>query len=761
MHRVTYRLLSLGLATAMVTSGLAVTTAVVVGSSVAPVQAADAPWTLPTVPPKCTQTQINSGNVASCVVLASSSLPESYGWPTPPFPEAVPATVIPWVDLAKGASGMVVTRVQTALNANGAAIEVDGQFGTLTENAVKAFQTGRSLPVTGVVNQATADALGVQNTTFSFPPPGWNWLGWGYNGSSALAPWEAQLQANPTAVGSVKKGQFKTMAAAMPLFMGFLAEVQARGYLIQGGTGAYVYRCTASTRKDCSGLTRAALSNHAYGLATDINTVQNPMKTYYGINGATACQTPMQTDMPQWMIQVAEKWGLYWGGYGWSSGCSSPSQVKSSASRDPMHFEFNGTPAQAAAILRYNVGGGACFDVASTTGVVTEQCLGLGEVPAAGTRVVVTTGAPAGATAALVNITTTSAANGGYITAEGCGAASGVRAWSNGNTRAGRATASAAVVPLDAQGRFCIYQSSTMHTIVDVQGFFSPSAAAPNGNRFTPVSTQRSVDTRTQPYCSPDGNCAPAPGPVPAGVEIVSTSDAPVDAVATLANLTAVAPVANGYITADSCAGLVPGPQTRSNINFAAGDVVSNLSVVPSSSSDQGVQFCTWGSAGLQEVVDVQGYFAPAAEGGLGLTVATPSRVVDTRQCWTDPLTEVERCNQRTAATTIMRIAAPAGAEAVWVNITTVQALANGYATAGACSDMAPGPQATSNVNAVVGAAVANTAVVPVDDDGTFCIYVSSAMHIVVDLAGTFAAGGDLRFTPVTPVRVHDTRQPA
>ena len=120
MHRVTYRLLSLGLATAMVTSGLAVTTAVVVGSSVAPVQAADAPWTLPTVPPKCTQTQINSGNVASCVVLASSSLPESYGWPTPPFPEAVPATVIPWVDLAKGASGMVVTRVQTALNAHGA-----------------------------------------------------------------------------------------------------------------------------------------------------------------------------------------------------------------------------------------------------------------------------------------------------------------------------------------------------------------------------------------------------------------------------------------------------------------------------------------------------------------------------------------------------------------------------------------------------------------------------------------------------------------
>ncbi|MBK9969748.1 MAG: M15 family metallopeptidase [Acidimicrobiaceae bacterium] len=109
----------------------------------------------------------------------------------------------------------------------------------------------------------------------------------------------------------------------------------------------YVFRCTASTRKDCAGLTRSSLSNHAYGLALDFNTAKNPLKTYYGVNGASACQTPMLTDVPQWVVQVAEKWGLYWGGYGWSSGCSSPSQVKSSASRDPMHFEFNGTVAQA------------------------------------------------------------------------------------------------------------------------------------------------------------------------------------------------------------------------------------------------------------------------------------------------------------------------------------------------------------------------------------------------------------------------------
>ena len=37
---------------------------------------------------------------------------------------------------------------------------IDGIFGSLTETAVRAFQTARSLLVDGVVDQATRDALG-------------------------------------------------------------------------------------------------------------------------------------------------------------------------------------------------------------------------------------------------------------------------------------------------------------------------------------------------------------------------------------------------------------------------------------------------------------------------------------------------------------------------------------------------------------------------------------------------------------------------
>ena len=754
MQKVTDNLLGLGVALAMAIS--ATTTTMVVGSAASPVSAAEAAWTLPTVPPKCTTTQVTSGNVAGCVITIGSSLPEARGWPEPPFPEATPGTVIAWVDLAKGSSGPVVVQVQEALNAAGATLEADGQFGALTEAAVKEFQTRNGLATTGIVDQTLAGLLGVQNTTFDFPPPGWTWLGWGYNGSAALATWETQMAANTKAIGSVKVGGLRTMPDALPLFEGFLAEIQARGYSIVGGAGAYVFRCTASSRKDCNGLGRNSLSNHAYGLATDINTTQNPMKTYYGTNGNTACQTPMQTDMPQWVVQTAEKWGLYWGGYGWSSGCSSPSQVKTSASRDPMHFEFNGTPEQAQAILRFNLDSD-CFQVANSSGLITNKCLQANEVPQAGTRVVVDTDAPAGATAALVNITIVDATTSAYVTAEGCGAMSGSRQWSNGNTRPGRNTAASAIVPIDSEGRFCIYQSGSLHTIVDVQGFYAPASAAPNGNLLTLATPQRTVDTRVTSYCLPDGSCG-SPGPVPAGTEIVSTATAPVTVTAAVANITVVSPTSPGYVTADSCAGLTPGTQTRSNVNFAAGDVVANLAVVPAITTAQGAQFCTYSPAKLHEVIDVQGFFNPAAQGGLGFNLQTPSRLVDTRQCWTDPVTGAQRCGSINSARSVIRVKAPAGASAVMVNLTTVDAKSSGYATAGACSTIATTSLATSNVNAVVGAAVANTALVQVDPDGMFCVYLSSSMHAIVDLLGTYSPSGNLRFVPVTPVRVLDTR---
>jgi peptidoglycan hydrolase-like protein with peptidoglycan-binding domain len=76
-------------------------------------------------------------------------------------PSAVaPATV---VGLATGASGDAVRVLQQALIANGIAVHggADGVFGAATAAAVSAFQQAKGLPATGVVDDATAAALGL------------------------------------------------------------------------------------------------------------------------------------------------------------------------------------------------------------------------------------------------------------------------------------------------------------------------------------------------------------------------------------------------------------------------------------------------------------------------------------------------------------------------------------------------------------------------------------------------------------------------
>ncbi|MFO1065923.1 MAG: serine hydrolase [Pirellulales bacterium] len=65
--------------------------------------------------------------------------------------------------LANGSTGDLVEALQRTLNARSPAkpnLSVDGDFGSGTEKAVREFQKAKELPVTGIVDRATWDALG-------------------------------------------------------------------------------------------------------------------------------------------------------------------------------------------------------------------------------------------------------------------------------------------------------------------------------------------------------------------------------------------------------------------------------------------------------------------------------------------------------------------------------------------------------------------------------------------------------------------------
>ena len=67
--------------------------------------------------------------------------------------ESFPSTI------RRGSKGDAVKRLQGLLNANGAELVVDGDFGRLTEAAVKAYQSSKGLEADGVVGKITCGVL--------------------------------------------------------------------------------------------------------------------------------------------------------------------------------------------------------------------------------------------------------------------------------------------------------------------------------------------------------------------------------------------------------------------------------------------------------------------------------------------------------------------------------------------------------------------------------------------------------------------------
>lgn len=135
---------------------------------------------------------------------------------------------------------------------------------------------------------------------------------------------------------------------------------------------------------------------------------------------------------------------------------------------------------------------------------------------------------------------------------------------------------------------------------------------------------------------------------------------------------------------------------------------------------------------------------SPTAYGLVGML---PTRLVDTRSA--SPLVPSVPLTVPVAGVA----GVGAGANAAVLNVTVTGSRQDGFVTASPCG----AAQGTSNLNFSARQTIANLAVVGLGAGGAVCISSSVEAHVIVDITGYVATGGQL-YTPVTPTRVLDTR---
>jgi LPXTG-site transpeptidase (sortase) family protein len=361
---------------------------------------------------------------------------------------------------------------------------------------------------------------------------------------------------------------------------------------------------------------------------------------------------------------------------------------------------------------------------------------GAGKVSAGSTLSVVvagTGGVPSGATAVVLNVTATGTNGGGYVSVFPVGVATPTVSNLNAD-QAGQTLANLVTVPVGSGGKVNVFSSVGTHLIADVFGYYEAAKSAKEG-RFVPLAPTRAYDSRGRSRLAANGT-----------LRVPLAKWVPGDAVAVVLNVTVDQPSDRGFITA--WAGGTPQPGT-SNLNIDYPDqTVANQVIVPVTAAGVDV----YSSAATDVIVDLAGYFSgpSSALASTGLFVPiSPERLLDTRGDGVlNPLGNGVRPlpGWTVEMPVIGRAAIPAGASAVAMNTTLVDAGRPGYITVYPAG--VPLPNA-SNVNAMRrGHTIANHVVVPITSRGA-ALFSFGGGHMLADVSGYFT--GDPTRVEVAP----------
>lgn len=322
--------------------------------------------------------------------------------------------------------------------------------------------------------------------------------------------------------------------------------------------------------------------------------------------------------------------------------------------------------------------------------------------------------APADATAVVVNVTSVLPAINGYLTAYPCGAQRPLA--SIVPSVGGRIVAGTAVVPLSADGTFCVFSSTATDLVIDLTGIYQTVG----GQAFQPVAPVRRFDSR-------GGVILPAGTVV--RVQIGGTNAAPPAATGAAVTVHSTNALGPGFVTIWPCGADRP---TTSILNATTGSSVTNHAQV---GLDGYGGLCLFASNSMHLVLDVSGWFGPGAS--TAFHAMMPQRVLDTRE--NVGLAGSFGANQNRAVAVTGVGAVPAsGVAAVAAEVTEVGATQAGFITVHPCMATVPNLSMVRNFAYSV---AATTVAGIVDSSGRWCLRPNVAMDILIDISGWYAAG--------------------
>jgi YVTN family beta-propeller protein len=294
------------------------------------------------------------------------------------------------------------------------------------------------------------------------------------------------------------------------------------------------------------------------------------------------------------------------------------------------------------------------------------------------------------------------------------------------NSVDGRVKADAAILPAGANGEVSVYVTNTTNVILDVDGYFAP--VSPSTLAFYPITPCRVADTRVDTFpmgLGPPQLFALTPRDFP----VLNSPCIPsgINPTAYSFNFTVVPGHPVGYLT------VWPTGQSQplvSTLNDQTGTIVANAAIVPAGTAGD---ISVYSTHDTQLVIDINGYFAAAGQGGLSLYGVQPCRVIDTRKVGSgqpfsgilSPPVDVVDTGCGTSSL----------AQAYVFNATVVPVGALGYLT---LWPDGTGQPVVSTLNAFDGALTNNMAIVPTNN-GKVDAFANGITQLILDISSYFA----------------------